>query len=89
MANKEDLYINGLMIEDYKVDSSIGLGEDAVSYVLPSHVLIERKNADRVVVDLSQEDIDALGSVFRVDLDKYVNKKVKFLLQIVGPKDRQ
>lgn len=88
MAEKEELFINGLEIKNYELNSSIGLGENAMSFDCPDYVLIERKNSDKIILDIGEEDADILSQITRIDTDKYIGKKIKVLISIVGPASR-
>lgn len=82
------LYINGQEIDSFQENYGIGFDEDVASYDLPDHLLIAKRGVEKVIMDLTEDDIEALRSVFRLDLDKLINKKVRIFIEPMGPKDK-
>jgi hypothetical protein len=82
------LYLNGQEIENYEEDYGVGFDEDVAAYSIPDYILINKRGVEKVIMDLTEDDIEALRSVFRIDLDKLVNKKVRIFIEPMGPKDK-
>lgn len=82
---KPKMYINNQEIDNWKEVTGIGFDDEVVSYDLPDYLLINTKGVEKIIMDLSDDDIDALRSVFRIDLDKFVGKKVRVFFEPLGP----
>lgn len=83
-----DLYINDQLIENYEQHPT-EFDDESLVLSLPDHLLIEKKNCDRIVMDLDEDDVTTLANVFRFDVDKYINKKVRIYIQTMGNKDKR
>ena len=87
MGQKEEkLYINNLEIENWSEDSGFGADEDTLSLHLPGHNVIDKVNCEKVMIDMDEDDADAMGAIFRgLDSDKLINKRVRVWIQQLGP----
>jgi hypothetical protein len=83
-----ELYINGQLVENYS-ETPMAIDGDNQAFELPDHLLIEKRNCDRFILDLDEDDTDALGKILNIDVDKYINKKVRIFIQTMGNKDRR
>lgn len=81
------LVINGLEIDNYE-ESTDSLNADVTIYQLPDHMLVDKKNSLKCMLDLDEEDAEALGRILGVDTDQLSNKKVRVLIQSLGPAKR-
>lgn len=86
-AGEPKLVINGLEIDKYE-ESTDSLNADVTIYQLPDHMLVDKKNSLKCMLDLDEEDAEALGRILGVDTDQLSNKKVRVLIQSLGPAKR-
>ena len=82
------LYINGQLIDSYKDVSGVGGEPEDLCLDLPMHILFDKKNAEVWQGILEDEDVEKLQEVFRIDLAKYGEKKVRVFFQVMGQKPK-
>lgn len=81
----EKLVVNGIEIDNYKHTTDVGLGDDIVSIELPDYTLIEKKNSVKWIGDMDADDTEALSKILGIDIDMLINKKVRIIIQTLGP----
>lgn len=81
-----DIYINGQQIEPAEVTGDAFGNEILIT--LPSHLVIDKLNCDKWVGDIDDGDAEKLSEIMRTDTDKYINKRVRIFIQVIGNKSR-
>jgi len=88
-AKEEKLYINNVEIENWSEDSGLGCDEDTLSLHLPNHAVIDKLNCEKIIMDVDDDEAEALGGIFRgLDTDKLANKRIRVWIQSLGPKPK-
>lgn len=91
MPEKEEkLYINRLEIENWSDDFSLGLDDRVIAFDLPEHEVIHKLKVEKYILDMDDEDAEALGALFRgLDTDRLAGKRVRIFIQNMGPVPKQ
>lgn len=79
------VYINGQEVEAEDENNDSLFGEDVLSLKLPGHLVIDLAAAIKWIGPIEDEDAEMLGRVLRIDTDKLVGKKVRILIEPIGP----
>ncbi len=85
---KENLYLNGLKIESWELVSGLGENEDDMAISLKDYVLIDKKATETWIGEIDIVDSEKIEDLTRLDKDRYANKRVKIILQVLGPIQR-
>lgn len=80
------LNINGLEIDSWVSENDQFQGEDVLSISLPDHMVIDKKNVVRWMGEFEEEDAQKLEELLRLDADQFANKKLRIMIQVLGPK---
>jgi hypothetical protein len=83
-SGKAKVYINGLLIENVKVENSLDGEEEVLVIDIPTYLVVEKKNADIVRLDIDDSDADSLENITRLDTSRFIGKKIKMIISIVG-----
>lgn len=85
------LYINGQEIEEGKWANNSSIGGDLEDLVLDidGFQLIDLKNMDKWVAEINEEDAEAIGQLTRLDSDKYIGKKIRMMITVLGPAQKR
>ncbi len=86
--NNGNLWVNGQLVSSWSEDSGMLTGidgeEEALSLKLPDHVLIDKKNVETHIIEVDSEEASKMAELLRIDEDKYVGKKIKIFISIIG-----
>ncbi len=88
-SGKPRLIINGLEIENFKEVGGIGSDEGSVAYDIPDFLMIDKKNATKWIGDIDSDDAEAIQNLFGLDTDLMIGKKIRVILQVLGPAKRE
>lgn len=79
----DKLYINGLEIDNFKLIDD-DLSPENLCIDLPNHTVIELVNCDKWIGTIDESDAEKFFEVTRLDTDKYIGKKIRLLIQVIG-----
>ncbi len=80
---KGKLFINNQEIDKWSSENDT-LEDDSLCISVHDYILIDKKNVEKVVLEMDKEDCNKLEELMRIDGDRYLGKKIKIVIQVLG-----